>query len=76
MPVFNNPYDTDLEYFVLYTNDDCYDTSTGPERLTLEIREYIDDHFQWVDGYKPKLDTIDETHIKITRAVSTESRST
>ena len=72
MPVLNFDYNSDLVYFVLYTNDDCYDTSTGPERLTEEIREYVDDNFPWVDGYKPKLDMIDDPQLKITLAPATE----
>lgn len=45
---------------MFYATFDSYDETTGVRRLTEEVREYIDDHFPWVDGYKPKLHEIDE----------------
>jgi len=58
MPLWNTQYDGKVKYFVLYVTYDDYDTTTGVERLTEEVREYIDNHFPWVDGYKPKENVI------------------
>jgi len=50
----NTAYDAQDKYFVLKTTSDCYYDDSGTTRLTLEIREHIDDSFPWVDSYKPK----------------------
>ena len=51
---------------MLIATTDSYDMTTGVRRLTEDIREYIDDRFPWVDGYKPKYDEIDhETSLYI-----------
>ena len=39
---------------MIYATTLDYDTTTGVERLTEEVREFIDDHLPWADGYKPK----------------------
>ena len=47
LPELETSYDGEVIYFALYTTNNDYDTTTGVERLTLEVRDYLYDHFPW-----------------------------